>query len=220
MIEDTILTATGALSATDPDAGLDFIWSIVGGTPTSDANYLFAMDSFRIAKNGGLFFLDNFDNLDPPPSTVGHLGISTATTYVTSGTFTESGDRLGLDAANASGALAAGSDTSFVGNFAALQTDVNSADLASGLKSDDTVVIQGTYDLSAVPDSIGESVGIRFIDRLVSAGLGGDDTVELRLTYTSTNQLVIRLADRDFTAGTSGAVSTLEVDRVRAACGG
>lgn len=211
--EDQVLGVTGALSANDPDAGLDFVWSIVGGTPTSDANYEFFMDSFRVVRNGQLFFEDQFDFGDPPPDVTGHGGVSLAG-YATNGPVQEVGGRLLLSSESAGGAVGAGTDASFVVNAVTHTTSIDSADLVTGLKSDDNVTIEGTFDLSNLPDSPFESFGIRFMDRVLGGAnpQAGDDVVEIRVVASETNRVGIVMTTRDFTTDTSALLQSIPLN--------
>lgn len=198
--EDVDLSATGALSANDPDAGLDFVWSIVGGTPRSNAEYDFFMESFRVTRNGQLFFLDEFNTGDPPPDVTGHGGVSAAG-YVTNGPVPEIDGQLLLSSDFASGAVGGGTDASFVINAVTHTTSTDSADLVTGLKSDDNVTIEGTFDLTNLPDSPFESFGIRFTDRIVGGPnpQAGNDLVELRVVASETGRVGVVMNTRDFT---------------------
>lgn len=207
--EDTVLEATGALSTDNPGAGLDFVWSILGGAPASDASFDFRLDNFSIIKNGTTFFEDPFDDGVPPPDTSQQSGTSTAG-YAETGTFVDvnGGDAeedgyLTFSSSRASGAVGAGTDVSFVNNALLVASSVDGGDLASGLKVDDAITMEGVFSLDELPNSAGESFGIRFLDRILTPtsttpAQAGDDSVEIRVVYSPNGTLNVVMTDRSF----------------------
>src|SRR5262249_13771616 len=72
--EDTLAFWTsGQLTATDPDPGATHTWSIAGGSPALQ-DYNFALDEFKITRNGVAFFDDTFSDGAAPPNAPNVIG--------------------------------------------------------------------------------------------------------------------------------------------------
>lgn len=168
-------------------------------TPLSaHAAYLFSIDAFTVGKNGSIIFADPFEDGNPPPSAPSFVNGSPAE-YLVQGTLgPETGGRLALDSAGAvSSTTANGLPTLFQG--ATLRTNIDPPDLTLGLKSDDSLLIGGMFDL-VVPALPGQSYGVRFTDR--TSTQPGNDLAELRVVRTRNGQLRVQFIEANFEAGT------------------
>ena len=201
VIENVSPTATGTMAAFDPDTGAQEFWTVVGGTGAEAASYTFLMDNLKIIKNGSIIFQDPFSDGLPPPASP-NFSNGTAHTYAVSGAFQEAGDKLIIDAADASAAVSVGTPDPFIGNFALVRTNIDPTDLVAGLKNDDNFTVEGLFDL-VIPDSPREVYGIRLTDRLIG-GPGtppdqlGDDGIELVVRQGVDGLVRVQLREIDF----------------------
>ena len=105
--------------------------------------FVVSIDDFSITRNGVGFFTDSFSDGVPPPSAP-NFASGTPATYNVLGTIpstAESGGKLLLN--TATGAVSANAlDQARIDVRVRLNTDI-SADLALGLKSDDTLSLTG-----------------------------------------------------------------------------
>ncbi len=200
--EDQNTQATGQLASFDIDNGATRTWSVLGGTPAENADFVFLLDSLRVTKNGNAnFFFDDFNDGVAPPN--GPLG---AETYAigAGGAVPEAGGRAILAAAGGVLGVAPGTPDPFITTSAVLRTNIDPGNLAAGLKIDDDFAVEGLFDL-IIPDDYRESYGIRLRDRLVG-GPGmppdqlGDDVIELMVLRSNDGILRVQLRERDFVA--------------------
>lgn len=201
--EDAAATqATGLLVADDPDHGAQEIWTVVGGTPSGSADYLFTMDRLTVTRNGQPYFEDEFSDGLAPPSGVGPFSYVGATL----GALTESGGRLVFDGTNAMPFIGVGTADPIVGGSAVLRTNIDPAS-AGGLKSSTDFTVAGVFDL-VEPDSPRETYGIRLTDRLVG-GPGtppdqlGDNAIEVRVIERTNGTAIVALRHLDFVSDTA-----------------
>jgi VCBS repeat-containing protein len=200
VVENLNAVSIGSLAAIDPDTGAQQSWSVVGGTSAEAADYRFVADNFKITKNGGAFFEDTFADGVPPGSSPTFAN-GDPHTYGLQGAFQEAGGKLILDSDDAVTAISVGTPDPFVGNFATVRSNINPADLARGLKSDDNFIVEGLFDL-IIPDSPREVYGIRLNDRLVG-GNGtppdqlGDDLIELVVRRGQDGLVRVQLRELD-----------------------
>ena len=201
--EDAAATqARGQLVADDPDHGAQQIWTVVGGTPSGSADYLFTMDRLTVTRNGQPYFADEFSDGVPPPSGVGPFSYVGATL----GGLAESGGRLVFDGADAMPFVGVGTPDPIVGASAVLRTNIDPAS-PSGLKSSTDFTVSGVFDL-VEPDSPRETYGIRLTDRLVG-GPGtppdqlGDNAIEVRVIGRTDGTTVVAFRHLDFVSDTA-----------------
>jgi hypothetical protein len=128
------------------------------------------LDEFVVTRNGTTFFADPFDDGAPPPAAPNFPNAQPAS-YSVLGTFpagSESAGRLRLDSAN--GALTQNANQAPRRTLrAGLNTNVDSSDLTTGLKIDDTLSLTGLFDLDPISGPLVNGYSIRFSDR--AAGL-------------------------------------------------
>jgi VCBS repeat-containing protein len=193
--------AAGTMAAFDPDDGAEELWTVVGGTGAAPASYHFEMDRLTVTKNGAPFFEDTFaDGLAPPSSP--NFANGDPTTYGLNGGFQETGDRLIIDSADAIVGVSVGTTSPLISNTALVRSNIDPANLARGLKSDDNFTVDGLFDL-ILPDSPRETYGIRLTDRLVG-GPGtppdqlGDDAIELVVRMGQDGVVRVQLREIDF----------------------
>jgi len=155
------------------------------------------LDQFEIKRNGGTFFTDGFGDGNPPPSAPNFPNGQPAS-YGVFGSFvagSEAGGLLRLNSAD--GGLtqnANGQDRLTL--RAALSTNTNSSDLASGLKIDDTLGLTGLFNLSSLTGPLINGYGIRFTDR--DAG-GVNQMAELDVRFNPvTGKVEVRYILQDF----------------------
>ncbi len=182
-------TATGQLTAADPDAGTNLTWSIDGGTTAAGADYRFALDNLTIKRNGVDILNDTFDNgvaLDQQPG---------APAYGVSGTFIEEGGRLILDASGALPVSGVGTPDPFVGHGVTVQTSIQPG--VQGLRLSTNFAVEGRFDL--LDPGPREAYGIRLGDHAAAQGFVGDDVVDLLVRKFADGSLRGQLRDVDFT---------------------
>ncbi len=201
--EDVTTSASGQLSAPDPDHGAILTWSLPGGSATHAANYHAAIDNFNVVKNGGNFYTDPFSSGGPPPSAP-NFNPTTPTSYFVTGTFGETGGRAAMDASGSTAIIGVGTPDPFVGQGAILNTNIDPTNFASGLKNDDDFTVLGRFDLS-LPGDRREAYGIRLSDRLVG-GTGtppdqaGDDVIDLVVRRGLDGVVRVALVEVDYVA--------------------
>jgi len=150
------------------------------------------LDNFSVTRNGADFFTDNFsDGLEPPS------GPTSPTNYGVNGVIpgtAEAGGQLLLD--SSLGILTANAtDDARIFLGVTLLSD-NTTNLSLGLKSDDTLILTGTFGLTVPVGPLISAYGIRFSD-------GGNQIAQLAVQYQpSTAQAEIRYLLQDFVANT------------------
>lgn len=165
------------------------------------------LDSFVVTKNSNTsFFVDDFEDGLPPPSSPVVFGSGPATYQYIKGTMSESNGRLTIDNTGAGGVNALGEarDTA----RATLKTNISTdpADIAQGIKSDDRFVMTGVFDLASGLLN-GDVYGIRFVDRKASgSATGTNDFVQLGVQQTAAGTF-LRFYEQDYAAHT---ITTLE----------
>jgi hypothetical protein len=210
VVEDTVLSASGDLDATDVDNGAVLAWTLQGAAPggaeevITNVDYTFAIDQLNVVKNGATLFTDDFDDGTPPPS-ADLFSNGNEAVYGTSGLFTEVGGRAIMDGSVAGPTESAlFSSIPFLGHSARLRTNISNdpADLNRGLKIDDDFAIEGRFDL-AIPDENGEAYGIRLSDRVADGpnAQPGDDVMELVVRRGGDGTVRVQFRERDFDAG-------------------
>jgi len=155
------------------------------------------IDDFSVLRNGATFFDDAFADGLVPPS--GPNGIAT---YNVSGTIpgtAESGGILLLDSANGDVSANATGDPRLSVRVRLL-SNIDPANLAAGLKSDDTLSLSGIFTLSAPSGPDNAEYSIRFND---ASGGGAHQLVQLQVRFNpNTGGPEIRYLLQDFDAGT------------------
>lgn len=140
-----------------------FVWLVgfagILWSATSHA-LVVSIDQFSVTRNGAALFIDGFTDGVPPPSGVGALSYGVRGTIPAGA---ESGGRLLLDTANGT-SVANAVGASRVEVNATLLTNTDSSDLASGLKSDDTLRATGIFDLLTPTGPLFSAYGVRFHD--------------------------------------------------------
>lgn len=193
---------TGQLVVEDPDHGAQQIWTVVGGTPSGSADYLFTLDRLTVTRNGSPYFDDQFSDGLPPPSGVGPFSYVGATL----GGLAETGGRLVFDGADAMPFVGVGTPDPIVGASAVLRTNIDPAS-PSGLKSTTDFTVAALFDL-VDPDSPRETYGVRLVDRLVG-GPGtppdqlGDNAIEVRVIKRTDGTAIVAFRHLDFVSDTS-----------------
>ena len=198
--EDVADIATGQLTATDPDTGAQQFWTVEGGTPAGNADFLFKADSLTVTRNGTTIFQDSFSDGIAPP--VGPDGVTESYGGVGSVQLTESGGKLLLDSDGVQSFVGIANSDPQVGVNAIVKTNINPASTNNGLKSTANFTASAVFDL-ILPDSPRENYGLRFTDRVVG-GNGtppdqlGDNVVDFRVSMREDGSLVVRLQQRSF----------------------
>lgn len=124
------------------------------------------LDEFVVTRNGATYFADSFGDGNPPPSAPNFPNGQPAS-YTVLGSFaagSEAGGRLTLDSAN--GLLTQNANEAPRRTLrSALNSSVDSSDLNSGLKIDDTLSVTGLFDLDPLGGPLFNGYSIRFTDR-------------------------------------------------------
>jgi len=170
------------------------------------------IDQFYIQKNGNKYVNDTFSDGIAPPSSNDTFGSGTApVSYNTLGTWTESGGRAQIDAANAlTGLISATSGNPLTLARARVNSNTDTGNTLFGLKSDDTFQVRGLFDLSSNLDIPG-GYGIRLTDP-TSLALSHDRS-QLSVRRTQSGDLRVSFADIDLGAGT---ITNLDSDLLQA----
>lgn len=171
------------------------MWSVWAGA------VIVNLDQFTITKNGATFFSDSFTDGAPPPSAPNFPNGQSASYNVFGAipSTAESGGVLQLDSANGGLTANANGDARLTLR-AMLLTNADSSDLASGLKSDDTLDLKGVFGLTSPTGPLINGYGIRFGDRDAA---GVKQLAELDVRFNpDTGQVEVRYIIQDFDAGT------------------
>jgi hypothetical protein len=161
--------------------------------------YVFYMDTFYVEKNGSTFFLDQFDDGNPPAFP----------TYFPQGSNTESGGKLELNSLFASTFINPTGEVTY-SNAATLRSDINNDNLTDGLKVGDTFSVIGVYDL-LLPTAPREAYGINLNDTTQNPA-NGSDVLLLMLRLNAANQLEITFQDADYINHTQVVVDSAPLD--------
>ncbi len=202
--EDATSTATGQLTASDPDAGSSHRWQVQGGSAPHPADYLFRAETLRITRSATgdttapLLYEDRFDGTTPTSDP----SFGTGLTY--SRSLPQSGGDLILQDENGSIGDGVGTPDPFNTVRTFLQSNANNASTA-GLKKAADFTVATTFDLIA-PDDLREAYGFRLSDER-SSGAGGDDVLELLVRRGADGVVRVYLRQVDFIADT---VTTLQ----------
>jgi hypothetical protein len=166
--------------------------------PAASHAFVVSLDELSIVRNGSTFFDDTFSDGVPPPS--GPNG--NATYSITAGTIpsnAESRGLLQLDTSNGSLSTNAIELPRIIVNTRLL-TNIDPANLTAGLKSDDTLALNGLFSLTTPTGVFNPQYSIRFTD---NAGAGVHQLLQLQVRFDSaTAQTEIRYILQDFDANT------------------
>jgi VCBS repeat-containing protein len=198
--------ASGQLTVTDPDLSDTHTWTVVGGSTPHAPNYQFKIDEFKITKNNGLFFDDSFDSGGPPPSAPSGFG---PTSYTVTGTILEQDGKAVLTGANAGFGTGSPAGDPFFGEYATLNTNIDSANTTQGLKSNSSFTVSGLFDLT-LPAEDRNEYGIRLTDR--TSFQAGDSTVELRVVRDAGGIVRVQLREIDFAGGTRTVLQSFNLN--------
>jgi hypothetical protein len=179
--------------------------------PASLQAYTFSIDSFEVIKNGSLLFSDSFaDGVPPPSAPAGFTGpnfVGGTASYFTLGTFgPESGGKLIIDVSGAEVTFNISESEFRLAQRATLNTAIG-ANIANGLRSDDTFSVAGIYDL--ILPAVRENYGVRFSD--ATGGVEGSDTVELLVVGRPSGNF-IEFRDLDDPANTNTLIDSVLLD--------
>jgi hypothetical protein len=155
-----------------------------------------SIDYFSVVRNGSSLFSDSFDDGIEPPSAPG------GATYLVLGTIpstAESGGTLQIDSANGvmtANALGVGRQETRV----RLATNIDPANLAAGLKSDDTMSVTGIFSLTSPTGVLNPQYSVRFTD---AAAGEIHQSAQIQVFFnTATGETRIRYITQDFDADT------------------
>src|SRR5205807_8418382 len=171
--EDTSLTTSGQLAASDPDHGAVLHWQLLGTGVSASADYHYTIDRFSVTKNGASFFDDSFSDGVPPPGAPSFFN-GTPASYITRRALTESDGHAVLDGALAQTTFPFGMPGPVVTTSAILATNIDPANTVNGLKDVHDFTVEGVFDLT-VP-AANQFYGIGLTDQ--AAGTGGNDLVQ------------------------------------------
>jgi hypothetical protein len=170
------------------------------------------LDAFTVERNGAIFFNDSFDDGLAPPSAPNFPNGQSASYNVFGAFSSESGGRLRL--ASADGGLTFNAiEQSRRTLRSVLVTNVDSANLVSGLKVDDTLSVSAIYDLATPTGPLINGYSVRFSDR--DAG-GVKQTADLQVVWRPEGGALVRSLHQDFEAN---CVCVLDSDSLAAPAG-
>lgn len=170
------------------------------------------LDSFSVSKNGNAaFFVDDFADGDPPPSSPVVFGSGPASYSYVKGSQLESNGKLLLDSLGAGGVNALGEprDTA----RATLQTNISTSAAAAnnGIKSGHTFSVTGLFDLTLGLLN-GDGYGVRFVDRDADGTAVGvaNDFVQLGIHQTVAGTF-IRFYEQDYIEQTITTLAEIDL---------
>ncbi len=175
-------------------------------SPSKALAYEFSIDEFSVFKNDSTSGFSDYvkrdffsDGVLPPNPNFFGPGLPDYSLLGTMGP--ETGGRLRLNSVD--GAVSHDPlGNSYISQIATVQTNINSSDLTSGLKTDDKFTVTGLFDL-IVPTSNLEGYGIRLTDRNTGTPFNaGNDHIQL-FVINRNGAVNIQLNMQDFINGTS-----------------
>lgn len=182
-------------------AALAGVWSVPGFAS------VVSVDEFSVTRNGTLFFSDGFtDGVEPPSAP--NFPSGAPASYAISGTIlntAETGGMLQLDSslgeitANAAG-------TGRQETRVRLLTNIDQSDLSLGLKSDDTLSVNGIFSLTTLSGVLNPQYSVRFSDVGPS---GVHQTAQMQVLYnTVLGQTQLRYITQNFDTDTITILGT------------
>jgi hypothetical protein len=173
------------------------------------------LDSFSVSKSGNAgFFVDDFNDGDPPPTSPVIFASGPATYSYVRGSQAENNGRLLLDSTGAGGTNALGQarDTA----RATLQTNISTSAAAAnnGIKSGHTFSVTGLFDLASGLIN-GDGYGVRFVDRNADGASVGvaNDFVQLGIQQTALGTF-IRFFEQDFVEQTITTLAQIDLSDI------
>ena len=169
--------------------------------------FVVSINEFSIDRNGVGFFTDSFTDGAVPPSAPNFLG-GGAASYNVFGTIpagAESGGKLQIDTANGAVSFNA-TEQARIETRVRLNTNIDPANLAAGLKSDDTLVLTGVFSATAPSGIFSPQYSIRFND---NSGAGAHQALQLQVRLNpTTSASEVRYILQDFDANTISVLGT------------
>ena len=164
------------------------------------ASFMPVIDTFTVIKNGSVNFVDTFgDGVKPPSGPEDNLGGGSPDTYSVTGPagmISESSGKLTMQPSLGSPTLIiSGLADTFTGALRLRSTNPQSS---LNLGQGDSWSIQGLFDLSNLPQMVGQAFGIRASDRSANLSNDGNDVIQLVLRLNSNSQLGVGLSELDF----------------------
>ena len=180
--------------------------AIVLSHPSAVQAYNFRIDDFQIIKNGSTLFDDSFTDGNPPPSAPNFSSGASASYVLNSGATVgpEIGGKLTLDSSGAALAFNFNESRLFLTQRATLLTSQTGG--ATGLNSNSTFVVTGTFDLIlpgpiVVPGVNGDQYAVRLTDG--TSTVEGNDILTMQVVRRSDGQLAIQFRHFDDAGNTN-----------------
>ena len=212
--------AAGRLNATDVDHGATISWSIDGGQQ-ANADFVFALDEFKVIKNALPFFDDTFSDGNPPPSapnfannTPASYGVPTPAPGGPSPTAVVEmmGHAVMYGPTGPVPAPGVGPGSpNFVSDGVTLLSNIDPTqpDNGPGLRKGASFSVDGRFEALA-PEDPRESYGIRLTDRNLPANPSptnptnlGNDVLDLSLRRDVDGLLKVQFRKLDFAANSN-----------------
>ncbi len=173
-------------------------------TPASAT--VFSIDEFKISRpasasnpTGSVAFLDSFDNGVPPPNAPNFNNGNAASYTVTGVAGPEANGSLNFDTALGAVRDAVGRPGQNLVFDARINTNILNTDTTNGLKAANTFIVDGLFNLTALPVLPREGFGIRLSDSGISGGTG-NDILDLFVRQNASGTLVIEFRRVDLVA--------------------
>lgn len=180
-------------------AGLIAVSAAVWSDPSQAT--VVSIEEFTVTRNGTTLFSDSFSDGLAPPSAPNFAG-GGAANYFVLGTIpvtAESGGLLQLDTANGVSTV----NSLGIGRLETrvrLATNIDDANLAAGLKVDDTLAVAGIFSLSMPTGVLFPQYSVRFTDAAVGEV---HQAVQMQVVFDTTTGLTrLRYIIQDFDADT------------------
>lgn len=169
--------------------------------PLTSHGLVIGITEFSVTRNGAAFFSDPFSDGNEPPSAPNFVGGQEAT-YLVRGTIpanAESGGVLQLDSAN--GVVTANAlEQARIETRVRLSTNIDPANLAAGLKSDDSMSVGGIFSLVFPTGVFNPQYSVRFTD---ADALGATQIAQMQVRFNSlTGETELRYILQDFLTNT------------------
>lgn len=212
-------TATARLGVSDVDHDAAHTWSLSRSPTGYSSDYRYALDDLSIVKNANPYFHDGFDNtlLPGPAPAAPNFADGAAASYQGPGRYSEQGGNLILDGALAGASNGVGVSRLIVGQPLQLNSNINPADLAHGLKATDSFTVTASYSVgndTNGPGDLWQSFGVTLSDRTIG-GLQpdqlGNDLLSLRAVSDLSGRVNLQFAQYNVVTDTVTVLQTIAV---------
>ena len=164
----------------------------------AQAAFMPVIDEFWVGRNGAELFRDSFNN-GVLPQAEGTIAVPTygtggAAGFVSETVGTAAEGKLTMNPALGDGAIIT---SGFVDSFTGATYRTSIGGGANALNQASSFAVHGLFDLSSLPEVLGDAMGIRLSDRVPGTGSfaqPGNDIMQLSVRYGGGGSMIVSLA--------------------------